>query len=326
MDLLHLVDRLEELAATAQKMPIGSRAIVDRRRLLDIVDQMRVSIPQEVREAQELMARRDAARLEAEEEARLVIARAEERAARMVEQHELAIAARRRGEELMRQAEARIEERMQQANIDMEERIAESRRLAEQQMAAADEYARELLRRLERQLQAFVRSVQSGIAQLETPPEEARPAVEAAREQRAEQTSEATPGGRAAAEPPQQPPAQPGAAVQSAPANVEQQAPVVGGPEGTQAQASAGQSVMPLPSGSPRAGRPGGPDALPNLLERQRAQPAAQPSQPAPRPDAQAGVIDDFAMPSLDDESSAAAEGARGPSARDDVPGGRYPP
>ena len=49
MDLLHLVDRLEELVAGAQRMPIGSRAIVDRRRLLDIVDQMRVAIPDEVR-------------------------------------------------------------------------------------------------------------------------------------------------------------------------------------------------------------------------------------------------------------------------------------
>ena len=183
MDLLHLVDRLEELVASAQKMPIGSRAMVDRRRLLDIVDQMRVAIPKEVREAQELVARRDEARLEAEEEARLVLARAEERAARMVEQHELTSAAHRRAEEIAHQAELRAEERMQQATADIEQRIAESRRLAEQQMVAADDYARELLRRLDRQLQAFVRSVQSGIAQMEEPAGESVPPVEAARMQ-----------------------------------------------------------------------------------------------------------------------------------------------
>ena len=40
MDLLHLVDRLEELIAEAQKMPIGNRVIIDRRRLLDMIDQM----------------------------------------------------------------------------------------------------------------------------------------------------------------------------------------------------------------------------------------------------------------------------------------------
>ena len=168
MDLLALVDRLEELVASAQKMPIGSRAIIDRRRLLDLVDQMRISIPQEVRDAQAIVANREELHRAAEEEARLVIARAEDRAARMVESHELTVAAGKRAVEVARQADARLEERIQQANADIEQRIAESRRLAGQQMDAADEYASELLGRLDRQLQAFVRSVQSGIAQLQT--------------------------------------------------------------------------------------------------------------------------------------------------------------
>ncbi len=80
MDLLHLVDRLEELVASAQKMPIGNRAILDRRRLLDVVDQMRIAVPQEVREAQDIVAHREAIRREAEEEGRILLAQAEERA------------------------------------------------------------------------------------------------------------------------------------------------------------------------------------------------------------------------------------------------------
>lgn len=178
MDLLHLVDRLEELVGSAQKMPIGSRAIVDRRRILDIVDQMRVAVPQEVREAQEMVNNRDELFREAEEEARLIIARAEERASRLVEQHELTIAARARAEEIAQETEAGIEERMAEANEDIRQRIDDSRRIADQQMQAADEYARELLTRLEGQLQAFVRSVQSGISQLESP-SSAHPSVAA---------------------------------------------------------------------------------------------------------------------------------------------------
>ena len=175
MDLLHLVDRLEELVASAQKMPIGSRAIIDRRRLLDIVDQMRVAIPSEVREAQELVARRDELERAAEEEARLTEARAEERAQRLVDEHVIVADARRRAEEIAQQSEARLEQRIVEANADIEVRIQESRRLAKQQMTAADEYAHELLVRLERQLQAFVRSVKSGISQLK-PEQEAPPA------------------------------------------------------------------------------------------------------------------------------------------------------
>ena len=179
MDLLHHVDRLEELVASAQKMPIGSRAIVDRRRLLDIVDQMRIAVPREVREAQDMMVRREMLEREAEEEARMIIARAEQDAARLAEDHAITEAARRRAEEIIQSAEQRLQERIDEANREIQDRLWESRGLAEQQMAAADAYAKELLERLERQLQAFVRSVRAGIEQLdETQPPDAPRATE----------------------------------------------------------------------------------------------------------------------------------------------------
>jgi dsDNA-specific endonuclease/ATPase MutS2 len=167
MDLLHLVDRLEELVASAQKMPIGSRAIVDRRRLLDIVDQMRIAIPQEVREAQDMIEHRDELAREAEEDAKTILGRAEQRALRLIEEHEITTAARARAEEIARMAEARLNERIEEANQDIQERLADSRRVAQEQLDAADEYARELLQRLSKQLRSFTRSVDAGIAQLE---------------------------------------------------------------------------------------------------------------------------------------------------------------
>ena len=170
MDLLHLVDRLEELVGGAQRMPIGSRVMMDRRRLLDTVDQMRVAIPEEIREAQRIVAEHERLRREAEEEARLIIARAEEQAQRLVSDHAITQQAEQDAQEFARDAEARLEERISSANADIRDRIDESRRLAKQQMRAADEYARELLQRLDRQLQAFVSSVESGIAQLAATP------------------------------------------------------------------------------------------------------------------------------------------------------------
>jgi len=170
MDLLHLVDRLEELVAGAQKMPIGNRAILDRRRMLDLIDQMRIAVPHEVREAQDVVANRDAIRREAEEEGRIIVAEAEGRAARMVEEHNITEAAHRRAEEIAQEAERRLEARVDEANRDIQNRLLESRRLAREQMEAADEYARELLVRLERQLTAFQNSVHAGIQQLEPQP------------------------------------------------------------------------------------------------------------------------------------------------------------
>jgi len=170
MDLLHLVDRLEELVAGAQKMPIGNRAILDRRRMLDLIDQMRIAVPHEVREAQDIVANRDAIKREAEEEGRIIVAEAEGRAARMVEEHPITEAAHHRAEEIALEAERRLEARVDEANRDIQNRLQESRRLAREQMEAADEYARELLVRLERQLAAFQNSVHAGIQQLEPQP------------------------------------------------------------------------------------------------------------------------------------------------------------
>lgn len=167
MDLLHLVDRLEEIVAEAQKVPIGNRVIIDKRRLLDLVDQMRVAVPQEVRDAKELVSDRERVRRETEEESRLMIASTEEEAARLVDEHNLTEAARERAREIVAEAEASLEDRMRQSSADIQQRIDDSSQIAKQQMQAADDYARELLIRLERQLQAFIGSVQAGVEQLE---------------------------------------------------------------------------------------------------------------------------------------------------------------
>ena len=167
MDLLHLVDRLEELIADAQKMPIGNRVIIDRRRLLDLIDQMRISVPIEVREAGEIVSDRDRILRDAEEESRIIVGRAAESASHLIEAHVITEAARERAQEIADDAELRLTQRVEQANDDIQIRIEESRDLARQQMQAADYYAAELLHRLDRQLQTFVGSVQAGIGQVE---------------------------------------------------------------------------------------------------------------------------------------------------------------
>ena len=170
MDLLHHIDQIEELVANAQRMPIGGRAIVDRQRLLHILDQIRVAVPNEVHEAQQMIEERETLLRDAEEEAQLLVARAEELVTKLTGQHEIVRAAQVRAEEIAQEAELRAEERLAEVNAEIEGRISESRRFSEQQMVAADQYALELLARLDQQLDAFRQSVRSGLDQLEAPP------------------------------------------------------------------------------------------------------------------------------------------------------------
>jgi len=59
MDILHLVERLEELFNESFAIPLTNNVIVNEDRMLEIIDQMRISIPDEVKNAQQVIAQRD---------------------------------------------------------------------------------------------------------------------------------------------------------------------------------------------------------------------------------------------------------------------------
>ncbi len=52
MDILHLVDRLEELLNESRPIPLTHSVVVDEDRVLEIIDQMRISIPDDVLKSQ----------------------------------------------------------------------------------------------------------------------------------------------------------------------------------------------------------------------------------------------------------------------------------
>lgn len=148
--------------------------VIDRRRLLDLVDQLRATVPAEVKEAQQILDRQQEVLAQADEEAALRLARADEEVERRLSESEITKAAEARGEQIVAQARSEGERLVEEAQRQADEKIAEGKRLASEQMDEADRYALEMLRKLEQQLDAFMSSVRSGIETLEQkPPEEA---------------------------------------------------------------------------------------------------------------------------------------------------------
>ena len=173
IDLLHLIDRLEERIGEARRLPIGTGSVIDRRRLLDLVDQLRAAVPAEVREAEELLKGKEDVLARADEEAALRLSRADEEVERRVNEAEVAKAAEARAEQIIAEAQAEAERLLEEAKKQAEARSEEGGRLASEQMDEADRYAMEMLRKLEQQLDAFKASVRSGIETLERRPQEA---------------------------------------------------------------------------------------------------------------------------------------------------------
>lgn len=167
MDVLHLIDRLEELVAEARRMPIGQGVVVDRRRILELVDQMRSAVPWEVKQAQEIVAEKEALLEEARREGEGIVARAEMDAQAKMDDTEIVKAAEREAKDISMRAEQRAQALLDETQENVTAKLRQAESSATQQMDEADRYALEMLRRLEAQLSAFSSTVRAGIGALE---------------------------------------------------------------------------------------------------------------------------------------------------------------
>ena len=116
MDILHLVDRLEELFNESRTFPFTHSVVVDEDRMLDIIDQMRVSIPEEIKKAQQLLAQKDRILAQAQEEANRTLVLAREKSDKIVDNNEIAIAAQKRADQIIQQARLESEETKREAD------------------------------------------------------------------------------------------------------------------------------------------------------------------------------------------------------------------
>jgi F0F1-type ATP synthase membrane subunit b/b' len=146
MDILHLVDRLEELFNESRPFPFTHSVIVNEDRILDIIDQMRVSIPEEIKKAQQLLAQRDRILAQAQEEANRTLALAREKSEQMLERDAIVDAARARAEQIV------DEIRMENEKTRLE----------------ADEYVLQTLTGLESELDRILAQVRNGVRALQS--------------------------------------------------------------------------------------------------------------------------------------------------------------
>ena len=109
MDILQLIDRLEELFNESKSIPLTRNVMVDEDRMLDIIDQMRIAIPEEVKKAQQLLGQRDRVLAQAQEEANRTLELARQKADQLASKEIIVQEAQRRADQIMTQARADAE-------------------------------------------------------------------------------------------------------------------------------------------------------------------------------------------------------------------------
>jgi vacuolar-type H+-ATPase subunit H len=146
MDVLVLIDRLEELVEDARGFPgFSNTAMVDRDAAYDLIDQMRQSIPEELKQARWIVKERQSMLDEARSESDRIVQQAREEAEKIVSE-----------QEILRQAEKQ--------GADM---VEESRRREREIRLGVEDYADDVLGNLEDNLGRLLGAVQRGRSRLQ---------------------------------------------------------------------------------------------------------------------------------------------------------------
>jgi hypothetical protein len=144
MDIQHLIDRLEDLIDVGRHIPMGKYTVIDEERVLSIIDQMRISIPEQIESASRVVNQRDKLMAQANEEASRIVDHARQKSQEMTSRDGIVVAAQHQANNLIAQAENE----------------------ADRVRADADAYVVEVLRELESHLLRTLTVVRNGIAKV----------------------------------------------------------------------------------------------------------------------------------------------------------------
>jgi vacuolar-type H+-ATPase subunit H len=154
MNIHEAIDRLEYVIAHSRQIPLTRTVVVDQEEVLTCIDDLRLSLPDEIKQARWTLQEQQRLLSEAQAEAARTVSKAGERAQTMIGQHDLVKRAEKQAEAMLREASVKAEE---------------TRR-------AADRYASDVMQSLESQLLRTVATVKKGVEALRPPA--ARPAKE----------------------------------------------------------------------------------------------------------------------------------------------------
>src|SRR5438270_809119 len=110
MDVLVLIDKLDDLVHNAKAVPLTDQVRIDREEIYDILDQMRATIPEEIKQARWIVKERQEMLAEAKRECDRILGEAREQAVREASQTEIVKLAERQAQEIVDEARRQARE------------------------------------------------------------------------------------------------------------------------------------------------------------------------------------------------------------------------
>lgn len=111
MNIEDILDLLDELLDKAWSLPLsGGRCVVDAEKVRDLIDDIRVNLPTEIKQAKAIVSDRKEILGEAHREGEAVIRKAEERAKVLIAQEEITRQSQQKAAEILTQAQYKARE------------------------------------------------------------------------------------------------------------------------------------------------------------------------------------------------------------------------
>lgn len=124
MDLIERIDELQMLVEEAKAVPLSSSAVINRDEFLELLAQLKESVPDEIRQARWMARDRDELLAKARKEAERVLADAQEQRDRLLSRTEIVHAAQREAEKLADEARERATKIQLEAEDYIDQKLA----------------------------------------------------------------------------------------------------------------------------------------------------------------------------------------------------------
>lgn len=89
MEIFTLLETLEEVLENSRNLPFSSKGVVDKNEMLDLIKEIRLKLPDELKQAKWIKEERQRILVEAQKEADDIVKEAENRIISMIDEHEI---------------------------------------------------------------------------------------------------------------------------------------------------------------------------------------------------------------------------------------------
>ena len=124
MEIFTLLETLEDIIENAKAVPFTEKVIVDKNDILNIIKEIRLKLPDELKQAKWIKEERERIMAEAEKDADDIVKEAENRIISMIDEHEITRKAYDKKEEIVAQANEMHRTIVRDTNVYADELLA----------------------------------------------------------------------------------------------------------------------------------------------------------------------------------------------------------